>query len=274
MSISKINNISNSITSQNQLLRSRNVKSFGSDGGSDLLDDAYSMDDVNSLRMPEERLKAIASMEPNQRYAKVLTNVLNTLLIAVPVIDSAASVFVKKGNLSSKLKAGASNAGKWAAVFAAGIAVSGAKKYINSKSEKLDNFDKKHGFLSTVVDFTAIYTAFSMLSAAGKHLYYSSKNAFPRLADKMHRHVKTPLKSFINSSFVNKKIVLPMEKYSTKHPHFALTSSLAATLAAPVVAVAAVSRAVNEAKSRNEAIQANYEYIDKNYNFNRSEISE
>ena len=53
MSISKINNISNSITSQNQLLRSRNVKSFGSDGGSDLLDDAYSMDDVNSLRMPE-----------------------------------------------------------------------------------------------------------------------------------------------------------------------------------------------------------------------------
>ena len=65
-----------------------------------------------------------------------------------------------------------------------------------------------------------------------------------------------------------------MEKYSTKHPHFALTSSLAATLAAPVVAVAAVSRAVNEAKSRNEAIQANYEYIDKNYNFNRSEISE
>ena len=66
MSISKINNISNSITSQNQLLRSRNVKSFGSDGGSDLLDDAYSMDDVNDMRMPQERLKAIASIEPNQ----------------------------------------------------------------------------------------------------------------------------------------------------------------------------------------------------------------
>lgn len=199
----------------------------------------------------------ISSYEPDKKFTKVADNALKTLLVTIPILDTVLSGAIKSGNLSSKLFKSLSTAGKWGAVFTAGTAVAATKSIINSKVEKLDNFDKKHPLLSTFADFFAIYCTFDFLLRAGnKTLSYVDKK-FPKFLSHLDKFIAQPLKSGLNKSYINNKMVIPADKFMMKRPYLASSTKLLASLIVPAMTMASIIRFDKELKNRNAQIEKN-----------------
>ncbi len=255
MSISKINNNIYFSKSQNHS-PSKSLRSFQGKQFSESQDDSQVV-----TKLSDEDLKILASVGPNNRLQKVSQKTVNTLLFTIPIIDSVATGLVKKGQLSSKLSSTAKTAGKWGAVFAVAASLNAVKRFVNSKSDALDKFNKEHAFASTMIDFAVLYTAFNAVTNAGKNLFEYTKNSFPTIGKTLKNSVLKPSKEFLNNSIINKKIVKPAENYVAKKPYLAGANKITAALLVPTMAIAVLMRYNKEYKNRNENVQTNYNFL-------------
>lgn len=254
MSISKINNSSYFSKSQNH----SSPKSLSSFQGSHFSD---KRGDIIIEKFSDEDLKTLASVGPDRRFGYVTKNTIKALLITVPLLDTAVSGIVKKGNLSDKLLKSVGTAGKWGAVFATAAVFGAVKGYVNSKSETLDNFNKKHSAISTVIDFAVLYTGFNALLNGSKKLFEYTKNSFPKITNGVKNVVSNPLKNFLNNSFVNKKLVKPAEQFVSRHPNLGAANKVTASLLVPTMAAAVLMRFGKEAKNHDKDVQNNYRFL-------------
>src|SRR5574344_427467 len=240
MSISKINNSFYFSNTNKQLLKSGLPAFKGT---------KESTDDLDNKKYSDEELYSMALAKPAKRFDQIAKNTALTLLVSVPIVDSVMSGLAKYGKLSSKLGKSFVTAGKWGAVFASGIAVAGIKNTVNSTFDTPDKFDKKHGFLSSVIDFAAIYTGYNLLNNTVKKVSEYTKNSFPNSVKNFQKSIIIPIRSFINNSFINKKIVKPAEQAIAKKPSLFVARNLMASLCLPVMVVAAFMRYQKEADS-------------------------
>ena len=180
MSISKINNNIYFSKSQNHS-PSKSLRSFQGKQFSESQDDSQVV-----TKLSDEDLKILASVGPNNRLQKVSQKTVNTLLFTIPIIDSVATGLVKKGQLSSKLSSTAKTAGKWGAVFAVAASLNAVKRFVNSKSDALDKFNKEHAFASTMIDFAVLYTLSMLLLMRVKTFLNIQKTVSPLLV----KHLK------------------------------------------------------------------------------------
>lgn len=254
MSFSKINNNFNIAKLHN--LPSGNFRSFKATDDSDNLPNDLT-EDNNVKKLSDDEIYALSAYLPDKKMSKVAANTMKTLLVTVPVLDTAATALVKKGNLATKIKAGAKSAGKWGAVLAAGAAVAGMKNLVNSHVEPLDKLDKKHPVLSTIIDFSAIYTAFDMVNKGACAFKDVVKSKFPDFVQKADRHVYQPVKKVLNNSFVNKKLVMPAEKFVEKRPYLGIANNISAFVLMPAMIVASYIRYSKELTNRNLQVQNN-----------------
>lgn len=254
MSISKINNSSYFSKSQN-LSSPKSLSSFQGKHFSGEQDDAA------VEKLSDDDLKTLASIGPNYRFGRVTQNTIKALLVTVPLLDTAVSGLVKKGNLSDKLLKSAGTAGKWGAVFAVAAAFGAVKGFVNSKSETLDKFNKKHSMISTAIDFAVLYTGFNAFLNGSKNLFEYTKNSFPKIVNGFKNVISNPLKNMLNSSFVNKKLVKPAEHFVSKHPNLAAANKVTASLLVPTMAVAVLLRFSKEAKNHDKDVQNNYQFL-------------
>ena len=212
-------------------------------------------------KLSDDELKFISSIEPDNRFSKISKNVLKTMVFAIPAVDIASSILLKNGNLSSKLKNSMKTAFIWTGVFAAGSVMSQIKKSVNSQSEFLDKADKNNPFFSSLVDFTALFAAFSGVLKLGEVIRNKFPKKFPKFTERFNNSVKQPVKTFLNNSTLNKKIIRPLENYLAQKPdllHFRKTLGM---LIVPVLFTSVLIRYLKEAKTRDIACSANYEFL-------------
>lgn len=205
-------------------------------------------------RFSDEELMRFSSEEPDRRFRKVSKKVVNTLLFTIPAVDIAASTIVKKGALASKLKRGALTAGIWTAAFSAGSAVQSVKKFVNSRSDFFNDFNKNHPFVATLVDFAAIFAAFTAVIQGISYLSFN-------------KNIKEPVKKFLNNSAFNKKLIKPAEEFVLKRPSIAKAGKISAVLLVPAMFTGVLARFLAEAKKRDENIVNNYVFLKHINNF-------
>lgn len=259
MSISKINN--NFYLSESRYnLPSLSVRNFKATKISNGSDEFSAADEHANLinKFSDKDMLYLASREPDNRLSKVAANAFKTLFVTIPAVDTFLSGTLKSGNLSSKMLKSASTASKWAAVFAAGASVFATKQFVNSRSEFFEDFNNKHPFLSRVIDFVAVYGAFNAITSGVTAVKERGKRLFPSLVKTLHNRVKAPVKTALNNSFVNKKIVVNAERFMTKRPYLNIMSKVAGFLFVPVTAISVLVRFNNEEKLRNEQVKGNY----------------
>ncbi len=260
MAVLKINHTSNLVNNHSQRLIS-----FGDESLKTHKENSAVQNGQNFRRLSDDELRFFSSLEPDRRFFNVSKNVMKTLLIAVPAIDIAVSALSRPGNLSSKIFGGIKSTAMWAGAFVAGTAVSGVKKSVNSRSEFFDNFDKKHAFAGTAIDFAAIYGAFALILNTANVLKNTLTSKFPTISAKIRSGVKEPVKNLLNKSLLNKKVVIPVENYLSKKPNIAKTNKLFASLLVPAIFSGVVLRYIHEAKRHDKACSDNYRFL-KNVN--------
>ena len=256
MSFSKINNfnISN--------LPSNNLRSFKAAENFDDLPKEKETDNEQMFnKLTDDDIYQLSTFIPDKKMSKVAANTMKTVFVTIPVLDSVAAAVVKKGSLSTKLKYGTKNALRWGSVIAAGMAVVGTKAAINSKVKPLDDFDKKHPVLATIVDFSAIYTVYDLFNRGVKTSALAFKELFPKFTNNMNNKVYNPIKNLLNNSIVNKKLVQPAEKFVEKRPYLGRTNKLSALMLAPAMLVASFVRYNREEKNRNEQVENNMKFL-------------
>lgn len=256
MSFSKINNfnISN--------LPSKNLRSFKAAENFDDLPKEKETDNEQMFnKLTDDDIYQLSTFIPDKKMSKVAANTMKTVFVTIPVLDSVAAAVVKKGSLSTKLKYGTKNALRWGSVIAAGMAVVGTKAAINSKVKPLDDFDKKHPVLATIVDFSAIYTVYDLFNRGVKTSALAFKELFPKFTNNMNNKVYNPIKNLLNNSIVNKKLVQPAEKFVEKRPYLGRTNKLSALMLAPAMLVASFVRYNREEKNRNEQVENNMKFL-------------
>lgn len=256
MSFSKINNfnISN--------LPSKNLRSFKAAENFDDLPKEKETDNEQMFnKLTDDDIYQLSTFIPDKKMSKVAANTMKTVFVTIPVLDSVAAAVVKKGSLSTKLKYGTKNALRWGSVIAAGMAVVGTKAAINSKVKPLDDFDKKHPVLATIVDFSAIYTVYDLFNRGVKTSVLAFKELFPKFTNNMNNKVYNPIKNLLNNSIVNKKLVQPAEKFVEKRPYLGRTNKLSALMLAPAMLVASFVRYNREEKNRNEQVENNMKFL-------------
>ena len=205
-------------------------------------------------RFSDEELMRFSSEEPDRRFRKVSKKVVNTLLFTIPAVDIAASAIVKKGALASKLKRGLMTAGIWTAAFSAGSAVQSVKKFVNSRSDFFNDFNKNHPFVATLVDFAAIFAAFTAVIQGISYLSFN-------------KNIKEPVKKFLNNTVFNKKLIKPAEEFVLKRPCIAKAGKISAVLLVPAMFAGVLARLLAEAKKRDENIVNNYVFLKHINNF-------
>lgn len=257
MSFSKINNNFNI-----SKLPSNNLRSFkAADNSDDLPNDHEKDTELTVNKLTDDDIYQLSTFIPDKKMSKVAANTLKTAFVTIPVLDSIAAAVVKKGHLASKLKFGAKNALRWGSVFAAGLAVAGTKTAVNSRVKPLDDFDKKHPLLSTVVDFAAIYTAYDLFNKGVKTSAVAFKELFPKFTQKVNKNVYNPVKNILNNSIINKKIIQPAEKFVAKRPYLGRTNKFSALMLAPAMLVASFVRYKKEENNRNEQVKNNMNFL-------------
>lgn len=259
MSISKINNNFYLLQSRRNL-PSQSLRSFKATVNQEISENSKDKNNSEDVvnKFSEEDLIYLARREPDKRLHDVSKNALKTLFVTIPLVDTLVQGALKSGNLSSKIMKSASSAAKWGGVFVAGAAVFGVKKLVNSNSKKLDNFDKNHSVLSTMIDFAALYASFDLLCNFSDTFKECAKNSFPAFNKKLKNVVADPIKNALNNSFLNKKIVNPTEKFFVKRPYLSSVSKLASYFLVPAAIVSVLVRYNNEAKIRDEKVAGNY----------------
>ena len=257
MSFSKINNNFN-IANLQKTQSSISQRSFKA--AANVEDNTGSNDNRHVFgrnKLSDNDIYKLSSSMPDERLSKVAKNMAKTLFLTIPVLDTIASAAVKKGNLSAKLKRGIVNAGRWASVFAAGASVAGVKSVVYSKSKMLDDFDRKHPVVSTIVDFSAIYTAFNFVNKGFKTVSASFKELFPSFTNNVKNNFYTPLKNIVNNSFINKKLVIPVENFVNKRPYLGRANKFSAMMLVPAMVMASFVRYEKEIKHRNITVDNN-----------------
>lgn len=250
MSSLKINTFNNSLTVHHQNL-SKNFKS----------------DDSFSNKLTDRELYEIASFVPDKKMKHVSKNVLKTLLVAVPVMDIAMSALTRQGKLATKVKSAAIVTAFWTTAFATSMVVQKVKNVVNNNSKLLDDFNKHHPFTSTFVDLAVVFGIFKA-SLNGIHKIANTvKEALPEKTQVLQNNVVKPLKTYLNNSVANKKIVEPFENYMMKNPSTAKAFKITSFLAVPTVILATVLRFAAELSKRNENVENNF-YILKAFNEN------
>lgn len=209
-------------------------------------------------KLSDEQIKEIAFAEPKRRLLDVQKNSKYALLVGLPIVDSLLKGAMTQGSLAKKTTQFLAQQSRWLGVFAVGSALFGAKRFINKKSETLDNFNKKHPVLSTGIDFVALYGA---LTGATQLLFSTARvinKKFPKIAS-INNNVEVKFAKFINNSNLNKKYVSKFDEYLTKNDYAKKAGTFLAITAAPIIAIATLLRCSKEANFA--ASRANNNFI-------------
>lgn len=255
MSISKINTTFSSIAPQ------KNLRGFK---GTEIQDNASEA--LHPEKLTQDELFSLASNGPRNRMKNVAQNALKTIFVAVPLVDSVFSGVVQKGNLSKKVFKSTATLGKWAGVMALASAFFGVKKALNSKSEVLRTLDKEHKVMSTGIDLGLLYLLMHSSFKYGAKLKSRVSKALPDVAKSFSKNIKSPLATFLDKSLINKKAVIPAEKFFAKNYYHSKAAKAISVLAAPALLIVAYTRVFSEAKTQSENVAINYailNYINK-----------
>ncbi len=210
--------------------------------------------------LEDRDLRFIAAFEPNQKMRKTRTQILNTLLFALPAADVLITSAAKNANLSGKLSAGARQAGCWAAVLGIGaVVLGGLKKFVNKNVPALNEADKKHPALGFAVDFAAMLGSlaglYKLKNSASK---YIAKN-FPKQVKFLKDSVKTPLKIALNGSAFNKKLVEPLNSRAFASVNgWGRSLKITEALLTPVILTAAMFKGISVSKQSRKEAHENY----------------
>lgn len=222
---------------------------------------ARQLEEMKEFASLEDRdLRFIATFEPNQKMRKTRTQILNTLLFALPAADVLITSAAKNANLSGKLSAGARQAGRWVAVLGIGtVVLGGVKKFVNKNVAALNEADKKHPALGFAVDFAAMLGSlaglYKLKNSASK---YIAKNC-PKQVKFLKDSVKTPLKIALNGSAFNKKLVEPLNSRAFASVNgWGRSLKITEALLTPVILTAAMFKGISVSKQSRKEAHENY----------------
>ncbi len=222
---------------------------------------ARQLKEMKEFSSLEDRdLRFIAAFEPNQKMRKTRAQILNTLLFALPAADVLVTSAAKNANLSGKLSAGARQAGRWAAVLGIGaVVLGGVKKFVNKNVPALNEADKNHPVLGFAVDFAAMLGSlaglYKLKNSASK---YITKN-FPKQVKFLNDSVKTPLKTALNGSALNKKLVEPLNSRAFASVNgWGRSLKITEALLPPVILTAAMLKGISVSKQNRKEAHENY----------------
>ena len=186
--------------------------------------------------LEDRDLRFIAAFEPNQKMRKTRTQILNTLLFALPAADVLITSAAKNANLSGKLSAGARQAGRWAAVLGIGAVVLGGLKK----------------FAAMLGSLAGLY---KLKNSASK---YIAKN-FPKQVKFLKDSVKAPLKTALNGSAFNKKLVESLNSRAFASVNgWGRSLKITEALLTPVILTAAMFKGVSVSKQSRKEAHENY----------------
>ncbi len=212
------------------------------------------LSDANLLKM--------SAQEPVKSFRKTSKDLLKTMLVAVPLVDIAASGLTKKGNLSSKIKQSAMQTGRWAAILGSLGVLFTAKRAVNSRSEEMDNINKNHPILALGMDFAAMMAMYSGIMALKNSSVEFVKDNFTKTVSEFNKKLIEPAKTALNNSYLNKHLILPAEQKIYKHANSKGRGlSIFASLLAPTISIAALAKGFVEAKNTKEKISTNYQFL-------------
>lgn len=214
----------------------------------------------NSMyKLSDEQIKMIAFAEPKRRLSNVQKNSIYTLMVGLPIVDSFLNGAMTQGSFAKKSVKFLSHQYRWLGVFAVGSALFGAKRFVNSKSQALDNFNKKHPILSTGIDFAALYGALIGATSVAFSLSNAVNSKFPKLTSFVRENISGKFSKVLDNTKFNKKFVSKFDDYLAKNTYAKKAGTFLAVAAAPVIAIATLLRCSKEA---NFAVtRANNNYI-------------
>lgn len=221
--------------------------------------------------LDDSDLMQIASYEPNQKLLKTQKGIFNTLFFALPAADVLITSAAKNTNLSGKISAGIKQAGSWAAVFGVGaLVLGGAKRIVNNNVPQLNDADKKYPALSFVTDFALLFaslTGFYKLNKSATR--YINKN-YSKQVDYFRKSIKAPLKTALNNSAFNKKVVEPLNAKAFKSANgWGRSLKIVEAFLAPVILTATLFKGLNSAKQNKKEAYGNYDILKTTQNMTR-----
>ena len=225
------------------------------------------------VSLSDDDLMYMASIQPNKRFQQVDKNFLKTLFIAVPSIDILSTAIFNNNGLAGKLAKGAQRTGLYAGGLALGIALGLGKHFVNSKVEKLDNFNEKHGILSTGIDIAVLLSAFKYIKNNGSKLKNTVKSTFTDSIRDINLHLVSPMKNAINNSRLNKKVIIPLQDTVLKQfkGNTKILQIFASSLV-PIVGIAACLKWLDEAGYRKNSVKNNFNMLKAIQNMEKEDL--
>lgn len=159
-----------------------------------------------------------------------------TMFSAIPIIDTIAGgilakkvifdpkaqevIKIEKPALSTRAKVAGIVAAGWLAITGVVGAYRGVKKTLNSNSETMERFDRKHPVSSFMLDLGIIFAGMAALFAGGKKVI----NKFPKAQEEFVQKIES-LSDKIDASRFSKKSLPKIEasfaKFAQKNPKLA-----------------------------------------------------
>lgn len=224
-------------------------------------------------KLSDAELLRISAEEPSKKLKKTAKDLVKTMFVAVPLVDIAATGIITKGNLSSKLRQSIAQTGRWGAVFAAGAAIVGIKHAVNSRSEEMKNIDRNHPILAFGMDFGAILGGYMGLVGLKNISSEFIKDNYTKTVTTFKNKLADPLKTALNNSFINKKLIVPAEqKLYRKANGSGRGLAMGVSLLAPTIAIAGLLKGNSETKTTKEQIGSNYAILKQTQNLLKAQL--
>ena len=170
---------------------------------------------------------------------------------------------MQEGQLSTKMAQYGKSLGAWAGILATATGVFGVKKVVNSNFEKLDNFDKKHPFLSFGVDILALGGTYSAVTGYGAKMVKAVKKVLPETFLTSLNNFKTKTVDMLNNSKLNTKLVTKFDSLMANKPALKSVGNTMALLVAPAIIIATAIKL-------NKSINKEKQQADENFVFLKS----
>lgn len=219
---------------------------------------------IHFVNMNDQDLMTLAYLNSYKQNKKTHDNNkknMTRVLYAMPFIAGLSDGILKKGSLSSKIKAGGSTTAGWGfGLLALGV-FDAVKKKLVSKSETLTNFEHNHPGLALLADI-GMFIGVAVLAFKGVDKFSAKiMEKYPKL-QKDVVNLAEMAKTRINNSKMNNKVLNNLknfaEEFSEKAPLAASVGRFVVDNAVWAVLFGSIFRSSSNVKQQKERVANTY----------------
>lgn len=253
-------------------------------GSSSQLDKA-----LEFINMNNSQINQMALQKTNEEQAKK-KNYLKSLLITLPLVDTLSKFIMQNGgimtegkinfnnkmydnfkvlpgSLSQKMSAAGHTAMKWGGVILVLGIYNSIKNAVVSKSEKMQNFEKRHPLASMFADLGMFLATLSLAEKGSNKIAEKMINKTPGFIAKVSTKVSN-VKSWLDTTTVNTKVLPKISelfgRLSKKAPLLAAAGTLTLLAAPWIVIFNSIVKASKQNREYNAKFLNNYLAIKEN----------